>query len=200
MSMKSFLSKTKTKAANSAGAFLKAHRDFLESGELAALTSPILAKVDSHETLPTPALKEITSVVFAHMMAASLDQAEKALVKAAEPKVEKPYEATIRDSKGVAVDDDGNLLVKGFERHQDAEGWIHRRLIESSPDCKGEIAATKTLDSKGHALMTYVTREESFARLYAEKKMASHKKTGVSMSKLGFGVKAKNDRFHFSHG
>jgi hypothetical protein len=200
MTIKGFLAKTQTKAANSAGAFLSQYRDWLETGELAQFTSPILAKMDAKEILPTPALKEITGVVFAHMMAGESLKADKSVAKSNEPKEEKPCEATLYTLKGeVAVDSEGKPIQQGFHLSQQAERWLDRRLVEN-PTCTGKIVHTKVKDRMGNCQVTEVTREAAFGRVYKERGMAAHKKTGVSMSKLGFGVKAKNDRFHFSHG
>jgi hypothetical protein len=195
MTLKGFLAKTRTKAAISAGGFLAQYREFLTTGEIAQFTSPILAKLDNKELLPTPALNEITSVVFAHMMAQESVRAEESLkVKASAPKVDAAYLASIKDGKG------NILLEKGFKLPQDAERWIDLRLIENGADVLAEMVSSKVKDRDGNSFRVTITREEAFGRLYRERKMASHKKTGVSMSKLGFGVKAKNDRFHFSHG
>lgn len=203
MTLKGFIAKTHTKAAANAAGFLGQYREWLETGEVAELTSPILAKLDAKELLPTPALKEITSVVFAHMMAQESVKAEKSVAKSREekPKTEKRVVATVYTAKGeIAVDSEGNEIVQGFDMVQDAERWADRRLVESSPDCICKIVQTTVKDRNGQAMVSEVTREEAFGRIYKGRKMASHKKTGVSMSRLGFGVKAKNDRFHFSHG
>lgn len=200
MTPKQFLRKSQSKAANSALAFLAEYRDFLTTGEVASVTSPILARLDTGELLPTPALTEIKSVVFAHMMAADLHKAETAMLKAAEPKEDKPYMACIYTAKSeVVIDSDDKELIKGFATGQEAEGWVFRRLIEN-PGCRGEVAATKTLDNHGLAMVTHITREQAFARVYKERGMAAHKKTGVNMSKLGFGVKCKDTHVRFSSG
>jgi len=203
MSLKGFLAKTQSKAAANAIGFLSQYREWLETGEVAHITSPILAKLDAKEILPTPALKEITTVVFAHMMAQETVKAEKSVAKslAEKPKVEKRVVATVYTAKGeIALDSEGKEIQAGFDMGQDAERWADRRLVESMPGCICKVVHTSVKDRNGAPMVTLVTREEAFARVYKGKKLAAHKKTGVSMSRLGFGVKAKNDRFHFSHG
>ena len=203
MTVRGFIAKTQTKAAANAAGFLGQYREWLETGEVAELTSPILAKLDSRELLPTPALKEITSVVFAHMMAQESVKAEESIAKAreAKPKTEKRVVATVYTARGeIAVDAQGKELQQGFDLGQDAERWADRRLVESAPDCICKIVHTTVKDRNGNPMVAEVTREEAYSRLYKGRKMASHKKVGVSMSRLGFGVKAKNDRFYFSRG
>ena len=201
MSLKGFIAKTQQKAAHNAAGFLAQYREWLETGEVASLTSPILAKLDAKEILPTPALSEITGVVFAHMMAQESIKAEASLKKSNEPKEEKPVVATVYTAKGeIAVDNEGKDLQKGFALVQEGERWLDLRLVEAGPDYVGTVIQTRVKDRNGATMAIEVTREEAFARVYKDRKLASHKKTGVSMSKLGFGVRAKNDRFHFSHG
>lgn len=187
MSLKGFIKKAS--AAKSAIGFIAQYREYMLSGDLAPITSPILSKLDNHELLPTPALKEITDVAFAHMMAQESVKIQESLEKANKPKTKKAVTATLYSPKG------NELISKGFNLSQEGERWLDQRLIESAPGCVGKIVHSRVKE-----LTVEVSREEAFARVYKERKMASHKKIGVSMSRLGFGVKAKNDRFHFSHG
>lgn len=187
MTLKGFIKKAS--AAKSAIGFISQYREYMLTGELAPLTEPILVKLDNHELLPTPALKDITDVVFAHMLAQESLKAQESLEKVSSPRSPKAVTATLLSPKGNELDS------KGFDLSQEAERWLDRRLVESAPGCSGKI-----LHSKVKELTVEVSREDAFSRVYKERKMASHKKTGVSMSKLGFGVKVKNDRFHFSHG
>src|SRR5579864_9472553 len=102
MSPKGFLHKCTTKAANSAIAFLAAHRTFLETGELAIKTSPLLAKLDAGELLPTPCLKEIQYAVMTHIIESDQNKLD-AKVQAAQegsPKTtRKPWLATIYNAE-----------------------------------------------------------------------------------------------------
>lgn len=197
MTPKGFLAKVKTKAANAPLAFLEAHREFLITGQLALETMPILVCLERKEVLPTPALKEITSIVFSHMMAENLIKAQESLDRASNPssnpREDKAYTVTIFTADGKVAQHDETDLIKGFDMSQVAERWTDLRLIEN-PGSRAEIAW------KGSTTLTLVARDDAFARVFKTRPMASHKRTGVSMAKLGFGVKASQTRSHFSHG
>lgn len=194
MTHKGFLAKTKTKAANSALAFLSAHSEFLLTGALAPLTRPILIKVDAKELLPTEGLKQIKDVVFSHMMALDMAKAQESLTRSEDLKITKPYKVTLFSAvDGSVIQEDKKDLIKGFDMAQDAERWADLRLVEN-PNSRAEIAW------HGNTTLTLVTRDEAFARVYPKSKGGATKRTGVNMSKLGFGVKASQTRSHFSRG
>lgn len=199
MTPKGFLHKATTKAANNATAFLAAHRAWLETGELAPLTSPILRKLDEKDVMPTPALEEIKNVVLCHFLAQETKKAEDQMAKANEPKVQKAYLATIFDSKGnVATylneEKEEKELRQSFDMAQDAERWCDRRLFDGAPDWHGTVVSTKGLPP------IHVLREDAIARILKKPKGPAVHTKGVSTKKLGFGVKAKGDHFHFSKG
>lgn len=201
MSAKGFLAKTKTKAAASAAAFIATYRDWLLTGEVAKVTSPILLKFDNRELLPTPALNEITNAVFSHMMALESAKADASLIKAETPKEAKNYVATIynlKDEVQTRINAKGEEedLVKDFDLPQNAQRWVDRRLTEGSAglDWYGGIAHTKS------DWIERIEREDSFARILKQPKGPSLKPQKRSTPRLSFGVKAKNDTCHFSHG
>src|SRR5277367_643076 len=145
MTAKGFLAKTNTKAANSAGAFLAQYREWLTTGELADMASPILRKMDDKELMPTPALKLIAHAVMAHIIAVDQNKAEVAIEKAAEPSKPKPWMAQIQNAEGevctkLNTDGEEEELVKGFEHPQEADRWVDRRLFEGKPGWYGVVS------------------------------------------------------------
>lgn len=199
MTPKGFLHKATTKAANNATAFLAAHRAWLETGEPADLTSPILRKLDDKALMPTPALEEIKNAVLCHFLAQETKKAEEAMAKANEPKVQKAYEATIFDANGnvatyVNAEGETKELRQSFDLSQEAERWCDRRLFDGAPDWHGEVHSTKGLPP------IHVLREDAIARILKKPKGPAVHTKGVSTKRLGFGVKAKGDHFHFSKG
>lgn len=202
MTERRFIRKAEGKV--SALAFLTAQREFLTQGTLAALTSPILARLDNGELLPTPCLEQIKGVVWDHYAAKEILKAEKSLEKAMAPRSEKPYVATILDSQGnVAIKNvDGKdvELRQGFASDSEASGWVDRRLFEGASDWHGSITATKLRGKDGGCLIVHILREDSIARILRRKPSMATRKVGTSSGKLGFGVKAVGDRFHFSRG
>lgn len=190
----------------SATAFMRQHREFLTTGTLAQFTSPILDSFDNGEILPTPALEQLKSVVWDHYAASQLLKAEKSLTKAMAPKSEKPYVVSILDEKGnicTRLNEEGEEveLRQGFATDGEAHGWADRRLFEGASDWHATIAATKLRGKDGGILMVHILRDDAIARLLRAPKQASMRKVGGATSgKLGFGVKAVGDRFHFSKG
>jgi len=197
MTPKGFLHKTTTKAANSAIAFLAQYRAFLTTGELAERTSPIIAKVDAGELLPTPALKEIQYAVMTHIIeadAAKVDQA----VEAGPKQTKKPWRASIYDAAGVLqtrINPKGEEedLVKGFDLGQEADRWADRRLFEGTHGWYAVVEHTIIPN-----ISTRVERGDSMARILKQPKGPAIHQKGKSTKTLGFGVKAKQTRVTFS--
>jgi hypothetical protein len=184
MTLKGFLHKSTTKAANSATAFLAAHREFLQTGELALFTTPILLRVDSKDLMPTPALEEIKAVVLAHHLAEV---------------------ATIYNSKTGEVvqekNDEGKLvdLKQSFDDSVRAEGWTDRRLFDN-PGCFGVVESTKLFRQDGTAFAATILRDDSIARILKRPKAPVMKAQKKSGGKLSFGVKVKPSHASFSRG
>jgi hypothetical protein len=197
----------KALAAKSATAFFAAYREFLLTGELTDITSPILAKIDANELLPTPGLKQITDAVFQHILAKDLEKAKCSLTKVAkvrESKEQKPFVASIRNDDGevmVHVTEDGEEkeLIASFNFPQDAERWVDRKLFAGAPDWHGEILWTKCPDKLEP--LTVIDRVESMSRtLVSGRSTPILHKTKKTTSRLGFGVKVSNHVSRFSHG
>lgn len=191
MTLKGFVKKAST--AKSAIGFLEAHREFLLTGEVASLTSTIVAKIDSGTLMPTPGLEEITNAVFAHMMVQLQEDAAESIEKNNSPQVTKPITARILTASG------SEIKVAGFNKHQDAERWCDNRLYSGTPGSYGEIVHNKIF-IKGLPDTSIVTREDSIARILKQPRGAMTKKVGVASGRLGFGVKAKQSHAHFSRG
>jgi hypothetical protein len=198
MTLKGWLSKSNGKV--SAAGFLAQHREFLTTGDLAPFTSPILAKLDKGELLPTPALHEVQSVVLSHILAADAVKGEAKLRKdQEEPKKSKPWTATIFDAKGevqTRVKENGEIedLIKSEDNSSALERWCDRRLFDGAPDWYA-VMTHNVLN-----VTTTISRDQAIARILRKPTSAVCKTTGGSTSKLGFGVKAKNFVAKFSHG
>lgn len=197
MTPKGFLHKTTTKAANSAAAFLAQYREYLTTGELASVTSPILRKLDDKELLPTPALKMVAVAVMGHIIATDKAKAEEAIERATAPAATKTWVAVIKDSGGnvcTKLNSDGEEedLLKSFEHPQEADRWVDRRLFDGASDWYGEVEGLGTLVT--------VSRADAIARILKQPKGPAIHQRGTSTKTLGFGVKAKQDRASFSRG
>lgn len=115
------------------------------------------------------------------------------------------YIATIFDDSGnivVRVKDDGKeeILQKKFKLYQEAERWVDRRLIENGSECHGEVSHTSMCDKNGLPLTTSIDRVSSMGRLFRAKRSPMMKAHQKPSGKLSFGVKVREDHFHFSHG
>lgn len=208
MTVDGFLLKTRQKGANSAAAFLAAHREWLTTGTLAEFTTPILAKLDKGEILPTPTLEEIKKVVVTHHILSMEKKGQEAMEKASEPKEPKAYVATIFDASGnvpevwqekvnpeTGKDEGGHVpLVKDFDLPQRAEGWLERKLFDGAPDWHGEVASMAALKQDGTSIITRVERKDAIANILRRGRTPVCHKKAVSTSRLGFGVKSNPSR------
>ena len=156
---KSWLHKsTTTNAAKySAWGFLQASREFLTTGELAEKVSPIIAALEVErakalnemrdtEAMTRASLKEIQNLVISHMLAVSTAKQEAVLEQtqnvSAAAKANKPWIASVVDENGVVQtrtkpNGDVEDLVKEFEKAQEADRWLCRRLFEGAPNWLG---------------------------------------------------------------
>lgn len=199
MTAKGFLHKTTTKAANSAAAFLAQYRTFLTTGELADKTSPILAKLDSGDLFPTPALKEISYAVMTHIIESDARKMEET-AEAPKGSTRKPWRAVILNAAGVIqtrinAKEEEEELVKGFDMARDADRWCDRRLFEGASDWHGEVE--HMVIPNVHSV---IDRADSIARVLKQPKGPTVQVRGKSTKTLGFGVKVKESRSTFSRG
>jgi hypothetical protein len=198
MTPNGFLFKTTTKAAASAKGFIEAYREYLTKGEVAGVTAPIVAKLDRGEILPTPALEEIKDMVFAHIMQANAELAQKSLERSQDTGPSLPFEAMIVDPSGKVmsrIKDDGSVepLEKEFDLPQNAERWIDRRLFDGAVNWTGIILHNgKKYD--------VICRDDSIARILKQPKGSVCRTQAKSTSKLGWGTKCKEKAVKFSRG
>lgn len=194
MTPKMFLHRANGKI--SADAFLKQHREFLESGELAMFTSPILAKVDSKELLPTPGLDELKRIVLSHHLQEEICKAEASMAKAQEGGggSRKPYLGEIHDKEGTV------LLEQAFNTPQECEGWLDRRLFDGEPDCFGVCIAQFMMTKEGEPMTSVVMRGDAIARILKKTKGPVMKAQAKSAGKLSWGAKVKQSHASFSRG
>jgi len=208
MTAKGFLHKAEGKI--SADAFLKQHRAWLETGELAQFTSPILAKLDAQEIMPTPALETIRAVVLGHHLAvesAKFDEKFANPGKAkGKPREEKQYHGTIYAENGSVAtrtteDGEEKDLVFSSDNAGEVHGWVDRRLFDGAPTWHGVIVNTKMIDKNtGDNFTTNVLRDDAIARILKRPTSAAMRKTAKTSSKLSWGMKVTNDRSRFSGG
>lgn len=207
MTGKGFLHKS-GRANISAASFLKEYRQWLTTGNLSDHTSPILAKLDSGELLPTPCLDEIRQAVLKHHLLTEQRKAEESMSKASEPGsgggTSKPYVATVYDAKGNVctreTDDGQKDLVQGFENSIEAQGWCDRRLFEGQVDWHAVIVNTLLSDKEGNPFSMNVMRNDSIGRILRPKGQPSTRKVGKTSANLSSKMRAVGDRFHFSKG
>jgi len=198
MTPKGFLAKTQTKAANSALAFITQYREYLTTGEVADRTSPIIAKLDAGELLPTPALREIQNAVMTHIIKADEKKLEESLTAPANGGgTRKNWRATIYDAAGnvmTRTKESGEVedLIKGFDLSSDADRWCDRRLFEGT---HGWYAIVEHTSMK---VSTRIERGDAIARILKKPKGPTVQVKGKSTKTLGFGVKAKQTRVTFS--
>lgn len=207
MSPKGFLHKTTTKAAASATAFLSQYREWLSTGEVAIVTAPILAKLDSKELMPTPALNEIINAVYTHMVVSEIRKGEEAMARreAGPQSTPKNWIVTVFDKNGkvaTRINAKGEVeeLTKSFDLGQDADRWADRRLVEGEPDCIAVVQHATILNKHGEPLSQTILRGDAMARAFKVQGGPVMRKTGGTTSSLSFRPKAHNDVSKFSHG
>jgi len=196
--------------AKSAIGFLAAHRDYLATGELADITSPILAKVDAKSTMPTPALQEIQAVVWAHCMAVDMAKAEASILRGATSKGSTkeplPFEAKIVDSEGniqfrTTESGEEKELLQTFNMPQDAERWVHRQLFNGAPGWIGKITWAHCPEKLADFKVRTIARETAIeVTLRKGPSPVMHVTKVGGSGGLGFGVKVKQTVAKFSRG
>lgn len=199
MTPKGFLAKTQTKAANSAIAFLAQYREYLTTGEVASKTSPIVAKVDAGELMPTPALREIQFAVMTHIIEADQAKMDQAPAQGGGG-TRKPWRATVFDAAGnvqtrITEKGEEEDLIKGFDLSSDADRWADRRLFEGTEGWYAEVQHTSIPN-----ILSRIERGDAIARILKKPKGPTVQVKGKSTKALGFGVKAKETRVTFSRG
>ena len=192
--------------AKSAQGFLEAHRVYLTTGEVAPITSPILAMVDARHVMPTPALAEIQAAVWVHIMAKDLSKAEASLVKSdGEEKEPPPFEARILDEVGnvqFRTTDSGEEkeLIAGFKMPQDAERWCNRQLDAGAPGWHGEVTWFNCPEKLSDFRVRVISRDNAIQAMLRKGPGPVMHVTKVGAGGLGFGCKVKQSVAKFSRG
>ncbi len=211
MTPKWFIAQAAKQGARSAEGFIAAHREFLTTGSLATFTAPVLAKLDAKEIYPTPCLNMLTDVVLGHMLAQQQVQQED---EAAQIEAEalgggqtvKPWTATIYRADGtiwevITPKGDTKKVKQNFALSQQADRWVDLRLVDSPPDCHGEIESNTMHKADGTPIKTVTERMDAFARVFKKKGLPTMRKTSTGGNRLSFGIKnAKDTRVEFSRG
>lgn len=188
----------------SALAFILAQREWLVTGELCELTSPLLAQLDAKEILPTPCLESLRAIVMGYQLSKDTRIAEaKTDGNVRKGKKEHDFIATIYNSVGVIqtrTNDQGEDvdLVQGFDSPSVASHWCDLRLIDGAPDWFGVVIHTKMIDKETEEPMSaIVLRNDAIGRAFRAKRGAVMAKK-PTQSKLSWGAKVKNFTCHFS--
>lgn len=202
MSCKGFLSKI-TKANLSATGFIAQYREYMVSGEMAYVLSPIIAKVDAGELLPTPAIVLLGNAAMYHQIAADTIKAEKSIETQQNPTSSaqlKNWVASIYNGENVIqirMKENGEEeeLVKGFEVSGDADRWVERRMaLNGQGDWYAIIAHTHS------KVQVVVTMNDAMARFYKKVKGPTMKVASKSTGALSFRPHVKESRSTFSRG
>jgi hypothetical protein len=217
LTLKSWLHKsTSTNTAKySAYGFLNQYREFLTTGELAEKVSPIIAKLDVErakalselrdtEAMTRASLLEIQNAVIAHITAVSAAKQEAVLEQAqAEPAAastsKKLWIASVVDANWVVqtrVKPNGDVedLIKKFEKAEEADRWLTRRLFESHPSWLGFV------DHATLNVHTMMDHDEAVAVILKKKKQSVLWQRSKTTKTLGFQHKATEKRVSFSRG
>jgi len=201
MTPRGFLAKANS--AKSAQAFFEAHKEYILTGEIAPLVAPLLAAVKRGDMFPTVALNAIKQAVVAHIMLAATTKAKAAVAKPAKApaKSNLAYRVEVLDKNDdIALGDNGDPLITFCDKWQDAERWLDRKLFAAAPSDHGEITHRYVVNGESKNKIHFVTREDAMARILHKGPMGAFKSLKYGGSKLGFGVKAKNDVSKFSKG
>jgi hypothetical protein len=220
MTVKGWLRKVETSKI-SASAFLTAHREWLESGELAEVASPILRMLDEEKSSlldakldtegPTSKyLGLIKDAVFSHWHQNEIAKAEAKLSQdessaTGGSRKLKNWVATVYNAKGEVqchTTESGKIeeLDKSFDMVADADRWADLRLFQGASDWYAVVSHTKIMRADGDPIYTVIMRQDAMARILKRPKTPFSKKTGTRDNRLSFGVKVKESHAKFSHG
>jgi hypothetical protein len=188
--------------SKSAMGFIQQYREYMVSGELADLLSPIVARVDAGSLMPTPAKDEIARATLEHIVACALVKLEEGrdkLMKGETHSSTKRWQASVVDANDVIqtyINEDGEVkdLIKSGDDVSTLDRWLDRKLFEGSSEWHGIIE---------HSVMqvrTIVERSDAIARILRQPKSAVSRQQSKSAGRLSFGMQVRNDHSHFSHG
>jgi hypothetical protein len=219
MSAKGFLQKLNR--ATSAVRFFEEHKDWMLHSEMALALIPILARLDIGDLMPTPALALVGEVVVKHLLSEGMKQAPKMTQEEEAPddpfiapehrmpqvappdpeSAKKAWLAVVYNSDGEVMsrqkpNGEWEEMCREFEASHVAQRWLDRRLaFDSASDYVGIVQHSRS------KVQEIITRDEAMSRVYAAKKLASHRRVGAkSGGALSFRPKVKETRVSFSHG
>lgn len=199
MGVKGFLAKANAKV--SADGFIAQHREWLVSGELAPIVTPILVKLDNREVFPTAALNEIREAAFNHLQKAATSKEPKAITAKAEKEPGTVRESTPKNWCGMIINARGEVIEDmSFNDASSADRWVDRRLVDAASDCHGEVMSASLTLPSGKPLITLVNRDDAMARLFGRKIGPSTKSQKKSPGRLSGGMRVKESHSTFSGG
>lgn len=187
---KKFLNSSKT--ANTSKSIL---------GILEAYEEWLIAKIPETKELlqqaknsddPKEAFIKIQDAVFAH--SAIRDAETKSHTRTGGKTGGRPQGPPKNHVSVIMTSKDEQIESKSFDLPQQALRWAQRKLIEEAPGTYA-IVVDRRFDFQER-----VDRDDAMLAIFAKKPQQINKKMGVSNRELGFGTKAKGDRFHFSRG
>lgn len=204
MTAKWFLSLAARGGTKSASAFLAAHREWLETGELADEAAPVLLSIDTKETLPTPGLEVIMKAALNHVMAQDQLKVENQINRPPrEYKIDKPYVAIVYNQDGTVattkVDGNDKELCSGFDHPQEADRWCQRRLNEGGTGQYAEVTWAKVLGKSGSPMVTRHERDSAIKAM-APRTRSPYMHTNRSNGSLKSRMSVGQTQVRFSRG
>jgi hypothetical protein len=192
----------KANIAKSALGFLAANQEYMRTGELSSVLTPILDQVDAGDILPTPALSLIAEATINHITAVEQRKLLEAKERGFAPqKSSANWVATIYDSKdqvATRIKENGETeeLMKGFDKAGDADRWMDRHLSSSEVESGsyGKIAHSHS------SVVSLVNRDDALMRFFKAGKSPIMKVQGKSSGSLTNKMRVKADRSTFSAG
>ena len=195
MTIQGFISKMSGRI--SAESFLKQHREYMLSGELSSVLTPIIEKIDNGELSAKTGLINIQQSSFNYFMDKKAAEAVNSINKSSKPSSQKMYTAAIYNEDGsfaTYIDNNGDEkdLIFNTDNSLQAESWCHRKLFDAAPNCYGKVV------NKVTGFVNEVSRDSAIAAILRTGPIGAYRKTGSDGK--SWKMKVKNDHFHFSHG
>jgi hypothetical protein len=178
----------KANKSKSAIKFFQEQRQYLLGGEMSAILSPIVRRVDAGDVMPTPALQEVAQHIAEYLLYTNLADAETKRQHSEDRATPKNWTVKILDAEGnlgfrEIPKGDIEFLTASFETAQEADTWANNKL--SSLGSIGWSANISHLHSKAQ---TSIQRDEALSAVNKRKVGAATKKTKkTTTNRLGFG-------------
>lgn len=112
---------------------------------------------------------------------------------------------TVTKTENVEVEKNGTTYTQEIQKEEpaifDADTYqAASRIADRKLSERGDSVYATIANTHGKPITTIIQRDDAIARMMARPKGPSTRNTASSSSTLGFGIKAKNDRSHFSRG